>query len=280
MLRLVIQLDDHVSLHRDRRAIGGLGVGVDDDVVDRHLLLDHLLVKGGLLHLVVYRGHRRLLLVLFKWRATHVAIVELGLEGWIHELALVRVHVHGRGGHHHLHVVLLGGELVLRLTVVALPAKILVHTGTHLLLHIVHLLLLEEEGVGGGRNFIRALAILARSPVGSATAAVVRVTASAAATVLVVLVAGDGAKFGLSVSKCAVSSIGTSLISLEEFAFYSFEIVAEASLPLILWLSVPIVPVAVVLGATTTFIALVGTVTTLVAVSFIDLVEIDLVLLG
>lgn len=248
------------------------------------VLLEHLLVEGGLLHLVVeagleVRGHGRLLLVLFKRRGRHVCIVELGLEGRVHELSLVRVHVHGCGWHHHLHVVLLGGELVLRLAIVTLAAKILVHSAAHLL-HIVDLLLLEEEGVGWRRNFVRSLVVLAGGAVWPTTA-VVGVATSA--TVLVMLVARHRAKLGLSVRKCAVSSIGTSLVRLEEFAFNSFEIVPEASLPG-LGLSVSI-PVTVLLPAPTTIIALAGpvmTVTAPVAVSFVNrllLREIDLVLL-
>jgi hypothetical protein len=263
LLRLVIQLDDHVAEHGDGRAIGRLGVGVDHNVVHGHLLLlvllEHLLVEGGLLHLVVageleVGGHRRLLLVLFKRRGRHVGIVELGLERRIHELPLVRVHVHRRGRHHHLHVVLLRGELVLRLAVVTLAAKILVHAARHLL-HIVDLLLLEEEGVGGGRDLVGALVVLAWGSVRPATL-VVGVATAAAAAVLVMLVAGHGAKFGLSVGKCAVSSIRASLISLEELAFNSFEIVTEAALSL-LGLSVSILP-AVWLSAATTVVALAG----------------------
>jgi len=85
------------------------------------------------------------------------------------------------------------------------------------------------------------------------------------------------------VSKCAVSSVRAPLIGLEEFAFHSFEIVTESSLPL-LGLSVPVIPVAVLLGAaTTTVVALAGVRLTApsVAVSFVNgLVEVDLVLLG
>jgi hypothetical protein len=196
LLRLVIQLNDDVAEHRNGRAIGRLRVSVDDDVVHGHLLLlvllEHLLVEGGLLHLVVaaeleVRGHGRLLLVLFKRRGRHVGIVELGLERRIHELTLVRVHVHRRGRHHHLHVVLLRGELVLRLAVVTLAAKILVHGATHLL-HIVDLLLLEEEGVGWRRDLVGALVVLAWGSVRPATAVVG--VATAAAAVLVMLVAG------------------------------------------------------------------------------------------
>lgn len=84
-------------------------------------------------------------------------------------------------------------------------------------------------------------------------------------------------------SKCAVSSIRASLIGLEEFAFNSFEIVTEASLP-VLGLSVSIIPVTVVvLTAATTIVALGGAVrlpTPSVAVAFVNrLREIDLVLL-
>lgn len=196
LLRLVVQLDDHVAEHGNGRAIGRLRVSVDHDVMHGHLLLlvllQHLLVEGGLLHLVVageleVRGHRRLLLVLFKRRSRHVGIVELGLKRRIHELTLVRVHVHRRGRHHHLHVVLLRGELVLRLAVVTLAAKILVHGATHLL-HIVDLLLLEEEGVGGWGDLVGALVVLAWGAVRSTT--VVVVATAAATAVLVMLVAG------------------------------------------------------------------------------------------
>lgn len=119
------------------------------DVVHRHLrlLLELLEAHSRLVHWIEtlvlevgHQGRRRLLVVLFKRRTLHVPVVKLGGELRVHELTLAWVHIDWR--HHHLHVVLLRGKMILGLVSLSRTIEtLLIHTSGHLL-HVVHLLLL------------------------------------------------------------------------------------------------------------------------------------------
>jgi len=124
------------------------------------------------------------------------------------------------------------------------------------------MLMLKEECISWLRHVISSLRLLTRARVVEATTIVVGMTATTS-SLSVVLIARHRAKLSLSMSKSAVSSIRTSLIHLFEFAFNSFEIITESSLPSLLLPA--LVPVTVVDASTFIRLSRLSTITVVTA---------------